>query len=539
MKFIYKFAILVLSFTPLSSYAKTVKFVVECVVSNPEKDSPNFVIGRKYVSVNGNDITFNQRLEYSDTVGSLAGYADSTVFVSGKNRLHFSASIVAGARSVDRRVFRVYMEKFSSGQNHLVEVIKLTINPGEKGVSGSTTIDIDSSDLDPELRREVLDRERLEDEREQKSALEELADCAEKMFEELQVFREEKQRAIDSLLCFPAGTKVHTGFSGQAKSIEDVCQGDLVCSYDVPKQTYCYSQVAKTYVNPGLELVRVDLDSGESIVSTSTHLFYDVNEKSWIEAQNLGQDSILLGFDGLGVGVVDIQILDSESVEDVYSITAAGTENFFVGEQGVLVHNCTPGAAEKIERAIVIGLLIYPGTGAITRLTKIALRLVRMLGEDSPIVQSAKQVAKQAKESANKYGFKNSDQAKNVAELSSKAKIDNLDTFLSTTAKHSDGSAIVFRADEAVTHFAKHAKEMKDAFGKTSYNLKEYMLDAHHVVKNGQYVSEMNGYVRLIGGKGSAKAAFVGMTKDGKSLTTMHLKSVSELKKRAPGLGWN
>ena len=79
---------------------------------------------------------------------------------------------------------------------------------------------------------------------------------------------------------------------------------------------------------------------------------------------------------------------------------------------------------------------------------------------------------------------------------------------------------------------------MKDAFGKSSYNLKEYMLDAHHVVKNGQYAPEMNGYARLIGGQGSAKAAFVGMTKDRKNLTTMHVKTVSELKKKAPSLGW-
>lgn len=140
--------------------------------------------------------------------------------------------------------------------------------------------------------------------------------------------------------------------------------------------------------------------------------------------------------------------------------------------------------------------------------------------------------------SAKKYGFKNGDQVKNVAELSGKAKIDNLDTFLSTAARHSDGSALIFKADKAVEHFAKHGSEMKNALGKSSYNLKEYMLDAHHVVKNGQYVPEMNGYVRLIGGQGSAKAAFVGMTKDGKNLTTMHVKTVSELKKKAPSLGW-
>ena len=175
---------------------------------------------------------------------------------------------------------------------------------------------------------------------------------------------------------------------------------------------------------------------------------------------------------------------------------------------------------------------------------KAKLEIFRNVDKVEDFLKSADEIAesgiaiKELRRSAKKYGFKSSDQVKNVAELFAKVEIDNLDTFLSTAAKNTDGSALIFKADKAVEHFAKHGNEMKTALGKSSYNLKEYMLDAHHVVKNGQYVPEMNGYIRLISGQGSAKAAFVGMTKDGKNLTTMHVKTVSELKKKAPSLGW-
>ena len=73
-------------------------------------------------------------------------------------------------------------------------------------------------------------------------------------------------------------------------------------------------------------------------------------------------------------------------------------------------------------------------------------------------------------------------------------------------------------------------------FNKTSYNLKEYVEDANHVLRNGTYVPEMRAYVQLIGGKGSAKYAFVGLNKSGE-ITTFHIKTAKELAKKAPSLG--
>ena len=96
---------------------------------------------------------------------------------------------------------------------------------------------------------------------------------------------------------------------------------------------------------------------------------------------------------------------------------------------------------------------------------------------------------------------------------------------------------IKFKGDEAVNHFGKHGKEVMDALGKQSYNLKNYIDDANHIIKNGQYVPELNGYVKLIGGKGSAKYGFVGLDRATGKITTFHIKSAKYLSKYAPSLG--
>lgn len=68
--------------------------------------------------------------------------------------------------------------------------------------------------------------------------------------------------------------------------------------------------------------------------------------------------------------------------------------------------------------------------------------------------------------------------------------------------------------------------------------MSNYLDDANHVINNGTYVPEMNGYVKLVGGEGSAKYAFVGLDRATGEITTFHLKTVSELMKKAPSLGF-
>lgn len=94
-----------------------------------------------------------------------------------------------------------------------------------------------------------------------------------------------------------------------------------------------------------------------------------------------------------------------------------------------------------------------------------------------------------------------------------------------------------FGGDQAVEHFAKYGNSIMKALGDKTYNLKNYINDANHVIQFGQYVPELNGYVKLIGVRGSAKYGFVGVTKDGRSITTFHVKTAQQLSKSAPSLG--
>ena len=94
-----------------------------------------------------------------------------------------------------------------------------------------------------------------------------------------------------------------------------------------------------------------------------------------------------------------------------------------------------------------------------------------------------------------------------------------------------------FDNDEMSSHFAKHGSNVMSAIGKTEYNIKEYLQDANHVIREGVFVSELHGYVKMLGGVGSAKYAFVGLDRASGKITTFHIKSVRELMKKAPSLG--
>ncbi|MBA4538855.1 hypothetical protein H1Z61_17585 [Bacillus aquiflavi] len=99
------------------------------------------------------------------------------------------------------------------------------------------------------------------------------------------------------------------------------------------------------------------------------------------------------------------------------------------------------------------------------------------------------------------------------------------------------GGFKTFKTNELLDqHYKKHGNELKNAFNKYNYSIENYLNDANHVIQKGTYVPELNGYVKLVGGKGSAKYAFVGLDRTTEEITTFHLKSVSELMKKAPSL---
>ncbi|WP_271004813.1 T7SS effector LXG polymorphic toxin [Listeria seeligeri] len=94
-----------------------------------------------------------------------------------------------------------------------------------------------------------------------------------------------------------------------------------------------------------------------------------------------------------------------------------------------------------------------------------------------------------------------------------------------------------FKSSETLNeHYGKHHKEIMDALDLKEYSINDYVNDANHVINTGKYVPELNGYVKLVGGKGKAKFAFVGLDRLTGEITTFHLKTVKQLIKKAPSL---
>ncbi len=88
-----------------------------------------------------------------------------------------------------------------------------------------------------------------------------------------------------------------------------------------------------------------------------------------------------------------------------------------------------------------------------------------------------------------------------------------------------------------IEHFTSHRDEFLKVLKLKKYTKEQYIKDANIVIKEGIYVSELNAYIKYIGGKGDdAKYFFVGLTRDGKNITTFHIRNAKKLKKKVHNL---
>jgi hypothetical protein len=105
------------------------------------------------------------------------------------------------------------------------------------------------------------------------------------------------------------------------------------------------------------QLIKLTLDSGDSIETTAEHPFY-LKGKGWNPASSLKVGEPLQLHNG--TTVVIKQIETGIRVEKVYNFTVANTHNYFVGEDGVLVHNIKKDDIPTIFLSFLIQIL--PGT---------------------------------------------------------------------------------------------------------------------------------------------------------------------------------
>ena len=143
---------------------------------------------------------------------------------------------------------------------------------------------------------------------------------------------------LSSKACFVAGTLI-TVADGY-KPIEKIEAGDLVWSENPETGEKALKTVVQTFERDTNELVHV-YAGHEEIVTTPEHPFY-VPKQGWTGAIKLRAGDILVLSNGEYVTVEKIEHELLEKSVKVYNFEVEDFHTYFVGENGVLVHNmCT------------------------------------------------------------------------------------------------------------------------------------------------------------------------------------------------------
>ena len=141
--------------------------------------------------------------------------------------------------------------------------------------------------------------------------------------------------------CFAAGTLVHTREG--LKAIEDIIPGDEVKSMDPQTGEIAYKTVTNTYVNrfdpTGVVSLVDDIDGSQTTLSvTANHPFYH-SEKGWVHASKLLEGDLITEDNGGTLRVTDVTFNPHAPINVTYNLEVADYHTYFVGEDGVLVHN--------------------------------------------------------------------------------------------------------------------------------------------------------------------------------------------------------
>ena len=168
------------------------------------------------------------------------------------------------------------------------------------------------------------------------------------------------------LCCFVAGTAIHTDKG--LVPIEQIKIGDKVLSYNEKTKQYEYKSVANNFIGIKENIVKIKIRGEKLLTTTTEHPFYvkktrkardglssdDDEEGEWLTAEELKVGQKVLRPDGLWTRITSIE--QSSEPTLVYNLEVEGNHNYFVGEIGVLSHNCDIVAGIKsITKTFVTG----------------------------------------------------------------------------------------------------------------------------------------------------------------------------------------
>jgi RHS repeat-associated protein len=146
---------------------------------------------------------------------------------------------------------------------------------------------------------------------------------------------------------FSPDTLVET--STGLRRIDEILEGDKVWSLTENGEIELQEVTAVMFSTDLKDLVRIAINTGESITATPEHLMF--TDSGLVEAGNLIVGSKLITATGFAVV---ISLHKFQEHQSVYDLTVAKNRNFFITTARVLVHNISPceKAAQAISKAL-------------------------------------------------------------------------------------------------------------------------------------------------------------------------------------------
>ena len=146
--------------------------------------------------------------------------------------------------------------------------------------------------------------------------------------------------------CFVAGTAIATGCN-TFKSIEDICDGDYVLSYNENDGTVSRQKVIDTFRKEVYQTIGLTID-GKHIETTYNHPFYSPIYNCWVEAGSLRVGDYVVNSNGKCQVIQATKINSFTHPVTVYNFTVENNHTYYVGESQTLVHNaCDKIATER------------------------------------------------------------------------------------------------------------------------------------------------------------------------------------------------
>ncbi|RHX77449.1 hypothetical protein DLM77_21180 [Leptospira yasudae] len=172
--------------------------------------------------------------------------------------------------------------------------------------------------------------------------------------------------------CFTAGTLVHTQTG--TKRIEEVTVGDVVLSWNEATGKQEYNRVTETFVKETEEIFTLLFSDGKQLETTWNHPFRRLlpqyksetlptkENSEWVAAKDLKEGDLTFTKDGRVLSIGYIQVDDRD--EKVYNFSVEKEHDYYVGEDGILVHNegCGPMTGPVLSPQVMSTLLKFlPG----------------------------------------------------------------------------------------------------------------------------------------------------------------------------------